>query len=158
MKKLKKIRIYCQSKWNGDGEDVFQETIAIAMERYGDIEKCNISILKKIAKEAARNLMVYRYRGDSNIDGYGIEMHENEQTRIRLVLHNAGQDNNDIPKLPLDEEEKKQWLAEIKRLRDIGYTDEEIVQMLRPVVEAEARKEKQEKKEPVQGALFILEE
>lgn len=37
--------------------------------------------------------------------------------------------------LPLTEEEKQKWLSEIKRLKKQGYSDLQIVKMLRPVAE-----------------------
>lgn len=37
--------------------------------------------------------------------------------------------------LPLTEEEKQKWLSEIKRLKKQGYSDLQILKMLRPVAE-----------------------
>jgi DNA-directed RNA polymerase specialized sigma24 family protein len=47
---------YCKSRWNGWGEDVFQEACLIALERYKSLENVNQKLFRLLCLEAARNL------------------------------------------------------------------------------------------------------
>lgn len=63
------------------------------------------------------------------------------------------------PELPIDESEKEQWLAEIRRLQKIGYQDKEIIRMLQPVVQRVKNSNGSgmtagSTKKPEQGGLF----
>jgi len=63
------------------------------------------------------------------------------------------------PELPIDESEKEQWLAEIRRLQKVGYQDKEIIRMLQPVVQRVKNSNGSgmtagSTKKPEQGGLF----
>jgi hypothetical protein len=53
---LIKQRKWCRAKWNGLGDDVFQQACVIALERYKSLDKVNQSLFSRICMEAARNL------------------------------------------------------------------------------------------------------
>jgi hypothetical protein len=54
---LERHRRWCWQRWNGNGDDVFQQAYLLAIQRYEDIEKVNQSLFGKICKEAARELL-----------------------------------------------------------------------------------------------------
>ncbi len=144
-----RIKRYCISKWNGNGMDVFQEAMAIALERYGDLENVNFSLLKRICSEAARNLKVYRFYQD--IENVVIPVIpvipddiEPEEPETESFVH------------VMDIETKKAYLEKIKQMKRSGYRDEEIVQMLSSSSKAFAEKIKKQKEtqQPIQKLLF----
>jgi hypothetical protein len=57
---LVKHRKWLMQRWNGNGEDVFQQAYLLAIQRYEDIEKVNQSLFGKICKEAARQLQLHK--------------------------------------------------------------------------------------------------
>jgi hypothetical protein len=119
IEKTEKIQRYCLSKWNGNGMDVFQEAIAIALERYGDLENVNFSLLKRICSEAARNLRVYeRYVDMENI--------------TMPVLPDIEPEEPESFVMDMDIETKKAWIKKIQKMKEHGYSDLEIIQILRP--------------------------
>ena len=57
---LLKHREFCKSRWNGYGEDVFQEACLIALQRYKSFDNVNQALFGLICKEAARNLLKHK--------------------------------------------------------------------------------------------------
>jgi len=51
---------YCKHKWNGYGEDVFQQACLIALQRYKSFDNVNQSLFGLICKEAARKLLKHQ--------------------------------------------------------------------------------------------------
>jgi len=62
---------WCKVKWNGKGEDIFQEACMLALARYGSLDLVNQALFSRICYEAARNLrrqfreVKYEYESDS---------------------------------------------------------------------------------------------
>jgi hypothetical protein len=52
---LKQLQ-FCKWKWNGWGEDIFQQACLIALERYKSFKNVNQKLFRLLCKEAARNL------------------------------------------------------------------------------------------------------
>lgn len=136
MEIIEKFKKYCVVRWNGNGKDVFQEAIVIALERYGDLNTCNLSLLKSLAKEAARNLRIYEFQA-SRQDGISIIIPRSEKTRERLTLHYATattetkeQENEKKSNIPTGHK-KEIWLEKIKKLKTFGLDDEYITNMLK---------------------------
>jgi uncharacterized protein len=53
---LLKHQKWCKQRWNGNGDDVFQEAYLIAIKRYGDITRINQSLFGLLCLEAAREI------------------------------------------------------------------------------------------------------
>jgi DNA-directed RNA polymerase specialized sigma24 family protein len=51
---------YCKSRWNGWGEDVFQEACVIALERYKSLNNVNQALFQLLCREAARRILKHR--------------------------------------------------------------------------------------------------
>lgn len=136
MESLEKFQKYCKCKYNGYGMDIFQEAITIAIERYGAIENCNLSLLKSLAKESARNLRVYEFR-TSRHDGISILTPKLVQTRERLALHYVAatietkeQEDEKKSKIP-NGHKREMWLEKIRKFKSFGYDDKQIINMLK---------------------------
>lgn len=127
-----KLKNYCKAKWNGNGEDVFQEAVTIVLERYGSLTNVNTSLFKKICHEAARNLKIYETQ-PSIEDGWSIITPQKEKTRERLSEHFATADDDDPLSKYLNEKEKNQWIEKIKEMKSKGWSDEEIIKTLSPL-------------------------
>ena len=56
---LLKHQKWCKQRWNGNGDDVFQEAYLIAIKRYGDITRINQSLFGFLCLEAARVLLYH---------------------------------------------------------------------------------------------------
>jgi hypothetical protein len=56
---LKQLRV-CKNRWNGWGEDVFQEACVISIKRYGSLNNVNQALFQLLCKEAARKLLKHR--------------------------------------------------------------------------------------------------
>jgi hypothetical protein len=56
---LKQLQL-CKHKWNGWGEDVFQEACVIALERYKSLENVNQKLFSLLCKEGARKLLKHK--------------------------------------------------------------------------------------------------
>jgi len=56
---LLKHQKWCKQRWNGNGDDVFQEAYLIAIKRYGDITRINQSLFGFLCLEAARELLAH---------------------------------------------------------------------------------------------------
>lgn len=123
-----KIQKYCIHRWNGNGMDVFQEAIVIALERYQSIENVNFSLFKLLAMEAARNLRVQETKQDEE---NCIITPRSEKTQRRCSEYFALADTED-PMEWLDEKIKQEIIKKIKQMKVHGYTDNEIVQILQP--------------------------
>jgi DNA-directed RNA polymerase specialized sigma24 family protein len=57
---LLKQLCYCKSRYNGWGEDVFQEACVIALERYKSLNNVNQSLFQLLCREAARRILKHR--------------------------------------------------------------------------------------------------
>jgi DNA-directed RNA polymerase specialized sigma24 family protein len=51
---------YCKWRWNGYGEDVFQEACLLALKRYKTLENINQNLFGLLCREAARNLLKHK--------------------------------------------------------------------------------------------------
>jgi hypothetical protein len=51
---------FCKHRWNGYGEDVFQQACLIALQRYKTLDNVNQSLFSQICKEAARKPLRHR--------------------------------------------------------------------------------------------------
>jgi DNA-directed RNA polymerase specialized sigma24 family protein len=51
---------YCKHKWNGYGEDVFQQACLIALQRYKTFDNVNQALFGFLCKEAARKLLKHK--------------------------------------------------------------------------------------------------
>jgi hypothetical protein len=51
---------YCKHKYNGYGEDVFQQACLIALQRYKSFDNVNQALFGLICKEAARTLLKHK--------------------------------------------------------------------------------------------------
>ena len=51
---------FCKFRYNGYGEEVFQEACLIALQRYKTLDNVNQSLFSRICKEAARTLLRHR--------------------------------------------------------------------------------------------------
>jgi len=57
---LERHRKWCRQKWNGNGDDIFQQAFMIAIQRYRSIKKINQSLFGFLCREAARQLMFHQ--------------------------------------------------------------------------------------------------
>jgi DNA-directed RNA polymerase specialized sigma24 family protein len=57
---LLKYLHHCKWRWNGWGEDVFQEACLIALQRYKTLDNVNQFLFKLLCKEAARKLLKHQ--------------------------------------------------------------------------------------------------
>jgi len=148
---------YCNNRNDIEVEDIAQEMLQIIWQSYRNRNGVTELIknqkllpswqLKLVFLNALRNL---------NLALSHKEQHPNPGKVIR------DEDGNEDfwmpaeepePELPLRGKEKEQWLREIQRLKKIGYSDDEIVQMLRPVAE-KTRNGSVIPEPPEQGELF----
>lgn len=140
-----KLRKYCKAKWNGSGDDVFQQAVMIALERYNSLDNINFSLFRKLCQEAARNLKLYETQPGE--DGWMIITPQKEKTRERLSEHFSTADADDPLSKYLDEKEKKQWLEKIKEMKTKGWSDEEIIKTLSPFAAKKKEQEQQQQQE-----------
>lgn len=126
-------------------EDVTQEMLQIIWQSYTNQNGITELIenrklippwqLKLVFLNALRNLKLYN-------TGQPAHYPHNAGTG-QVVVDEDGEiidfyilpDKTTEPDLPLSGNEKEKWLKEIKRLKEIGYSDFQIIQMLQPIAE-----------------------
>jgi len=91
---LNRYRRWCKQKWNGNGEDVFQQACLIAMERYG-IDKVNQNLFGLLCREAARQL----------------QYHQKYEIPFSYLAHENTDQTNEMPFDLEDMEWKRPYIA-----------------------------------------------
>jgi hypothetical protein len=87
---------WCQSRYNGSGQDVMHSAYELAIDRYQHI---NFSLFASLCAEAARNLQIHRWTQDANRT---IILPPTDLAAERLSAHLAAAPSDEQPDFPQD--------------------------------------------------------